>query len=93
MREARFYRLLPCPSTEFDISQPPCYIDCYPGTTLTKLQVLIDLHNDNSIYYCGNTLARGGSSSRALRRSEGNCVLKVPVYLFWSTCCFLVFRR
>lgn len=40
-------------------------------------QVLIDLHTDNSIYYCGNTLGRGGSGSTALSRGGDSGRLKV----------------
>lgn len=40
-------------------------------------QVLIDLHTDNSIYYCGNTLGRGGNGSTALERGGSSGRLKV----------------
>eukprot|EP00752_Nemacystus_decipiens_P004954 g4507.t1 len=45
-----------------------------PGQRAPK--VLIDLHTDNSIYYCGNTLGRGGSSSPAFNRGGGRGRLK-----------------
>ncbi|CAM9651991.1 unnamed protein product, partial [Ectocarpus sp. 8 AP-2014] len=38
-------------------------------------KVLIDLHTDNSIYYCGNTLGRGGGGSTA-RRGRSSRILK-----------------
>lgn len=73
-------RLFPAAASSYvflmPTTPPPRWrVVCEPFTTFQ--QVLIDLHIDNSIYYCGNTLGRGGDGRTALNRGGDSGRLKV----------------